>query len=174
MRGRSHRTQPGCQRYRRSACPDTDRVQRRYKPDCFTPRHAHRCINEVRPNGRGTRLTLWVCRDRRPPITACGAHSTNDLGSSVRFVSWPASEQWTPQGRFQRCRLSRWLPKALAGCSGVRHERMTTHRATAAGLQADPVMPPGSASTSVSWLGARQEPAPGLTRGSAPPRCARP
>jgi len=33
---------------------------------------------------------------------------------------------------------------------------MTTHRATAAGLQANPVMLPGSASTSVSWLGARQ------------------
>jgi hypothetical protein len=55
----------------------------------------------------------------------------------------------------------------VAGCSADRDERMTAHRAgRSAGLQAEPVMLPGSACTSVLIIVPRQ--------GFAAPRCARP
>jgi len=57
----------------------------------LTPQYAHRCFNEVRPNGRGTRLTPWVCRDRMPQITACGAH--------------PTSAHWLNSGLFRAFRI---------------------------------------------------------------------
>jgi len=55
----------------------------------------------------------------------------------------------------------------VAGCSEDRDERMTARRADrSAGWQAEPVMLPGSARTSVLLIVPRQ--------GFAAPRCARP
>ena len=53
------------------------------------------------PPAENTRLALLVRRDRAPPITACGPHLPSELGSSVRFASWPASNTPTPRRRLR-------------------------------------------------------------------------